>query len=224
MQRRDIWKAKEVLKDMSWQERIDYIWSYFGVYIIIGTVCLAVLISILATVLRPQKEVLLSGVSVNVTLTEEGERYLSDKLFAPMGGTDAEQQMVEFTPRFLGSKEDYEGYSAQVMGMVALVAAQSLDYAILDKEALEQFAGGQMFDDVRNLLTAEQIAALEGKLITMEYEEVGAIPVAIDISGLPFIKECAPGEKAAYIVFPGNTPRTEKLVAFFDHLLSWQGE
>lgn len=222
MERRDVWKVKDVLKDMSWEQRIDYIWSYFGVYIIIGTVVLVVLISLLATVLRPQKDVLLSGVSVGVTITDDGQRQLTDMLFAPMGGTDADTQTVEFVQRYLGSKEDYEGYSAQVMGMVALVASQSLDYAILDEEALEQFAGGQMFADLSTLLTAEQMAALEGKLITMEYEEVGAIPVAIDISDLPFIKECAPGEKTAFIAFPGNTARADMTDEFFAWLLAWE--
>lgn len=222
MERRDVWKVKDVLKDMSWEQRIDYIWSYFGVYIIIGTVVLVVLISLLATVLRPQKDVLLSGVSVGVTITDDGQRQLTDMLFAPMGGTDADTQTVEFVQRYLGSKEDYEGYSAQVMGMVALVASQSLDYAILDEEALEQFAGGQMFADLSTLLTAEQMAALEGKLITREYEEVGVIPVAVDISGLPFIKECAPGEKTAFIAFPGNTARADMTDEFFAWLLAWE--
>ena len=222
MERKDFWNIKEVLRDMSWEQRIDYIWSYFGVYIVIATVSLVVIISLLVNFLKPQKEVLLSGVSVNVTLTEEGERYLSDKLFAVLGGTDAGQQMVEFTPRNLGSMEDAEGYAGQVMGMVALVAAQSLDYAIMDDAALEQFAPGGMFTDLRKLLTAEQLAQFEEKLYTIEDEEAGTIPVAIDISALPFITDCAPGESTAYIAFPGNTARTEKLVAFFDHLLAWE--
>ena len=224
MERRDVWKAKEVMKDMTWPERIDYIWTYFSVPIIAVSVGLVVLISILVTVLAPRKQVLLTGVTMDVTLTQDGQRYLTDKLFATLGGTDADKETVDLVERYLGSREDYENYTAQVMAMVGLVAAQELDYALLDAAALEQFAPGGMFTDVSTLLTAQQLAQFEGKFYCIPDEEGASVPVAIDISDLPFIKTCAPKEEKVYIAFPGNTSRTDKLDAFFDWLLAWEKE
>ena len=92
---RDSWRARDAMKDMTWKERLDYIWTYYNVHILITVVVCAVVIAFLSAVFAPKKQVVYSGMTVNINLTEEGEAYLKEQLFTAFGGTDPEKQEVQ---------------------------------------------------------------------------------------------------------------------------------
>ena len=91
---RDSWKARDAMRDMTWRERIDYIWTYYNVHILITVAVVVLVVAFLSAVLAPKKQVVFGGTTVNVTLSEEGKQYLTQQLFAPMGGTDPAKQEI----------------------------------------------------------------------------------------------------------------------------------
>ena len=70
MKSRDYWHIKDAMKDMTWRERIDYIWTYYNVHIIITVSVVALVIAFLSAVLAPKKQVVFGGTTVKVTLSE----------------------------------------------------------------------------------------------------------------------------------------------------------
>lgn len=222
MKSRDFWRAKDAMKDMTWRERFDYIWTYFNVHILITVGLVALLTAVLSVALTPQKQVLFGGTTVNVALTEEGKRYLTDQLFAPMGGTDANKQEVQLQEGSLGQTEYGDTTGAEIMTLVGDIAARSLDYVIMDKLSMEYLSRGGWFGDVTEELTDAQLALFADDLYKIKTEEGEIIAVAVDISELAFIKDCAPKAKEVYLVLPGNTDRVEKTDEFVDWLLAWE--
>lgn len=224
MKSRDYWHIKDAMKDMTWRERIDYIWTYYNVHIIITVSVVALVIAFLSAVLAPKKQVVFGGTTVNVTLSEEGKQYLTQQLFAPMGGTDPAKQEIFCQESTLGQTGYGDTTGAEIMTLVGDIAAQSLDYIIMDELSMEYLSRGGWFGDVTAELTPGQLEIFADKLYTVQTEEGEIKPVAIDITDLPFVRDCAIKAKKVYLVLPGNTERAEKTDEFVDWLLAWPAE
>ena len=209
---------------MTWRERIDYIWTYYNVHIIITVSVVALVIAFLSAVLAPKKQVVFGGTTVNVTLSEEGKQYLTQQLFAPMGGTDPAKQEIFCQESTLGQTGYGDTTGAEIMTVVGDIAAQSLDYIIMDELSMEYLSRGGWFGDVTAELTPGQLEIFADKLYTVQTEEGEIKPVAIDITDLPFVRDCAIKAKKVYLVLPGNTERAEKTDEFVDWLLAWPAE
>lgn len=224
MKSRDYWHIKDAVKDMTWRERIDYIWTYYNVHIIITVSVVALVIAFLSAVLAPKKQVVFGGTTVNVTLSEEGKQYLTQQLFAPMGGTDPAKQEIFCQESTLGQTGYGDTTGAEIMTLVGDIAAQSLDYIIMDELSMEYLSRGGWFGDVTAELTPGQLEIFADKLYTIQTEEGEIKPVAIDITDLPLVRDCAIKAKKVYLVLPGNTERAEKTDEFVDWLLAWPAE
>ena len=224
MKSRDYWHIKDAMKDMTWRERIDYIWTYYNVHIIITVSVVALVVAFLSAVLAPQKQVVFGGTTVNVTLSEEGKQYLTQQLFAPMGGTDPAKQEIFCQESTLGQTDYGDTTGAEIMTLVGDIASQSLDYIIMDESSMEYLSRGGWFGNVTDELNQEQIDLFRDKLYTVKTEEGESIPVAIDITDLPFVRDCALKVKKVYLVLPSNTKRAEKTDEFVDWLLAWPAE
>lgn len=224
MKSRDYWHIKDAMKDMTWRERIDYIWTYYNVHIIITVSVVALVIAFLSAVLAPKKQVVFGGTTVNVTLSEEGKQYLTQQLFAPMGGTDPAKQEIFCQESTLGQTGYGDTTGAEIMTLVGDIAAQSLDYIIMDELSMEYLSRGGWFGDVTAELTPGQLEIFADNLYTIQTEEGEIKLVAIDITDLPFVRDCAIKAKKVYLVLPGNTERAEKTDEFVDWLLAWPAE
>ena len=224
MKSRDYWHIKDAVKDMTWRERIDYIWTYYNVHIIITVSVVALVIAFLSAVLAPKKQVVFGGTTVNVTLSEEGKQYLTQQLFAPMGGTDPAKQEIFCQESTLGQTDYGDTTGAEIMTLVGDIAAQSLDYIIMDELSMEYLSRGGWFGDVTAELTPGQLEIFADNLYTIQTEEGEIKLVAIDITDLPFVRDCAIKAKKVYLVLPGNTERAEKTDEFVDWLLAWPAE
>lgn len=224
MKSRDYWHARDAMKDMTWRERIDYIWTYYNVHILVTVGVAALVIAFLAVVLEPKKQVVFGGATVNVTLSEEGRQYLTDQLFTAMGGTDTSRQEILLQESTLGQTEYSDVTGAEIMTLVSDIAAQSLDYLIMDELSMEYLSRGGWFGDVTEELSESQLELFADKLYTVQTEEGEILTVSIDITELLFVKDCVPRSEKIYLVLPGNTDRAEKTDEFVDWLLAWPAE
>ena len=221
---RDAWKVKDALRDMTWKERIDYIWSYFHVHILSAVAVLALVIAFLSVVLAPKKQVVYSGMTVNVTLTAAGEKYLTDQLFAAFGGTDENKQEIQFQQSTMGKTEYGDTTGAEIMTLVGEMAAQAIDYLIMDELSMTYLSQGGWFGNIEEELSESQKEAFADALYKVQMEDGQIIAVAVEITDTDFIRDCAPKAKKVYLVLPGNTERSELSDDFFDWLLAWKAE
>ena len=118
------------------------------------------------------------------------------------------------------------------MNLVARVSEQLLDYALLDKYAMEYYMGQDVYLDLREFFTAEELAALEAEKRLMylqvqeeEGEEPGErFPVAVDISNIPFVKDMVTSEGPIYFILSGHIRDLDMCRNVWDRLNAWESK
>lgn len=215
---------RENMKQMTRLQQIAYIWDLYKLPIVLAAALLSILVAFAVALANPDPETLFMGASVNLTISDEGKTYLTEDIFEMMDGTDPEKQRVDLVYRYLpDAKKDPRLAETETMAMIAMVSTKLLDYMLLDEVALERYRGSGMISPLSTVLTPGQLASFEGKLVTAKDENGGEFYGLIDISDTAFVRDCISGNKIVYIAFPGNTVRADRLDAFFDWLLAWEG-
>jgi hypothetical protein len=101
------------------------------------------------------------------------------------------------------------------------MAAENLDYMILDEVALNRYLAEDMFLDLNQLFAPEELAQMEEELIYLLYEETGVrVPIAIRMNNTGYAKRFVESDKKIFIVFAANTPRKDACRAFWDYLVA----
>lgn len=217
----------ECLKPMTWRQRIDHIWSNFKEIILIVLISAIVVTGLLYNVLKPRKELLMGGMCANVSLTQEGTAYLQEDLFAALQGSEKKQE-VQLSFRSYGditvSVESYD----TVTSIVAFVYGEKLDYFLMDQTAIKPLIGYECFMDLRQVFSQAELEQMKDKLqYSQPTDENGnnvgdPIPVALDITDLPFVQSCVEQKKHVYLAFAVNSPNQDSLRQFWDYLQAWK--
>jgi len=238
-----IQELKEDMKDMSFREKVDHLWSYYGVYAIAVLALVALVGGFLISMIQnKQKEILVSGIFINVSMSQKGYNYLSEDYFAYLGG-EKETQMVEISTTDFSSLEDptssEDNYTASML-LVNLAAAKRLDYAIVDSFALKHYLGWEegLFLDLRECFSPEQMAEFKEKdmlwyvLRTEDEQEFlegefsaddpRLVPVALKMEKTKFGREMM-GEKEAFFVIIALNKGPEASVAVWEYIENWNG-
>lgn len=212
-----------VLKPMSWKKRIDHLWTYYKSVLVV-IIVIAVLISIVVTsVNNVNRNVLISGALVNTDTGVEGQTYLSEKyqekwLAAGVEGF-ADITYVYFED--IENTDEVEFTYNAVTRVVAMTAAQELDYVIMNKLGLETYLGHDIFEDLSKILTSEELEQFADKLIYLTYEETGeTIPVAVDLQGTTFADRFVKTDAPHYLAFVANTLRPEGCRDLWEYILA----
>ena len=219
-------ELKKTLKNLTWQERIEHLWEYYKWYAIGFVAAVAVIVSLICSWVENSKEVLYSGVTVNMSITEEGVAYLQDDLFQKLGGMEKTQR-VDLMQHSLANLEEAKDTSyalSNAMKLASMITAREVDYVILDAYSLSYYSGNDSFSSLEELFTQEFLAQFEGKIVTYKSDDNNQeYPVAIDISDMPFVKKNMASVDKVYIAFPGNTGRNARNAEFLEYLLNWEG-
>lgn len=216
-------ELKATLSKMSWQERISHIWFHYKYVLLLVIAAVIVVCGIISSASNKKIEVLYSGAVVNVNLSDTSEQYLHENWMKKLNGQEETQkvELLQISFQDLLTTKDPEKDSASAMHVTAMVAAQSLDYVIMDEIGYHQYKDQDIFASVEEALPEELQAKLESSFVYHTYDGV-EFPIAIDISDLPFIKNNAKDSGKVYIAFPGNTGRTERNAEFVNYLLNWE--
>ena len=213
--KRDNRKLKEILAPMSGKEKLSYLWSYYKWVPLVALLVIALLCSVIGILAEKKSEPLLRGVTVNLPVTENVDRFLTEELFAYLGG-DAETQHMELQSIFfqdLLSTNDPSADRATAMKVTARVTTRSLDYVLMDEVGYDYYKNQDVFSPLEPTLQ-QQYAEY------VVYED--GVALALDLSGTAFAEICFPGSGKVYLAFPGNTDRGELCVAFAQLLLKLQ--
>lgn len=213
-------KLKGILAPMSWSDRLEYLWTYYK-EVLAGLLACILVIYLVINALTARDPAFM-GISVNVTLTDEAQQYVTtgwhEKLQA-----DKRDEAQFYTGAFGDfSQTGDQKEMTEALRITAMVAAQELDVVLMDEHAMRYFFAQGMFTDLRELLTPEQLAQLEGRIYYLEEEGI-RYPMTIDITDTAFVQKGVnmPPEKV-FIGFPGNTDRAALSDEFFDYLLNYQ--
>lgn len=212
---------KSHLRDMTWKERLDYLWEYYKWVAILAGIAVVIAASVIGGIVQNSKNLLYSGVAVNVSISEEGTTYLTDDWLARLEGKQG-KDTTELAPMYINLETGAytETATANATKLIAMISVGDVDYLLLDAYGLQYCGNSGAFAPLENTLSQAMLAKFEGKIVTIQ-DEKSEYQAAIDISELPFVKKHITSKDKVYIAFPGNTPRSAQNEAFLEYLMNW---
>ena len=217
-------KFVETLKPMTFSQRVDHIWTYYKEHLVLALAGLILVVGIIVSAFNAQIEVIFSGAIANLDLTKAGATYLQEDLYEYLGGKSGQKVQLSATyfEELFSSVEGFDYNYNAAMGAVAMVGAQSLDYMLLDEVALKFYLTQDIFMDLREFFTVEELLELEDRLVYFELDDGSRYPVAIHMEDTPYAKDCIDIKGAVFFAWAGNAPHKDTCRVFWDYLNAWE--
>ena len=219
-------KLRRELSKMSFEDKIDHIWRYYKINLILLVLIPAILIPLLTSVFVKGPESILYGNYCNVALGELGQYYVT-RDYVQYKGLPSEEYIAELefsVTEGLGmSSASAQGVDSG-LGIVAAVAVDSLDYIVCDEVAAEYLSLQQCFLTLDRVLTEEQLEEYKHLIYTYTDPDFGdTYAVALDVSEIPFFRENVETEGPCYFAFANKKEAdAQELREFLSYLLDWE--
>ncbi|MBR0466289.1 MAG: hypothetical protein IJJ40_02195 [Clostridia bacterium] len=217
---------REKTKGMSFSQFVLFIKDYYLKDFLALVAVLAVIITVIVTsVVNINTDIILYGTGVNLMLTDEGEKYITDDFFElhKTGGRQKIEYSTVVVSDIYSGEGDINATYYSIEGVIAQVAAKRLDYMLLNELGFNCFATQELYMDLREILTDEEMEEYKDRIIyTKEEEAEEMLPMAIDITDTEFIKKNNIANEKIYIAFAGNAPHKELAYEFFHYILAYK--
>lgn len=179
-------EERDALKNGSFKQKLSYYYYYYKWHVIIGIFAVA-LIGTFIFQLVTNKEVVFNAVLLNANLQDEHDPYSQE--YAEYAGIDLTKESVLFdsTIYTLGHVTD-EATSTASQKLLALTASGAVDVMVTDTNSIVPYANADMFHDLRDILTEEQLTKYEPYFYYVDrktLEEIEAANNAFDLSFEP---------------------------------------
>lgn len=179
-------------KEMSAKGKLEYFWDYYKVHTIVAILVIffaAMFISDIATA----KDYNFYSILFNA-------RQLSgdslESAFSEYAGLDTENYECYIdasTGLSLTSFTEYD--MATVQKLMATIQIGDLDTVVFNSELFNNYAGNEMFLDLRTVLSKEELNTWKDYLYYIDYVEVAAEREDVDVEESPAEKDAADDEK-----------------------------
>lgn len=171
-------EEREALKHGSLKQRLQYFWYYYRWHVIVGILVLVFGFSLIKEIVT-QKDNAFYAVMLNSTELDSGAAYAQG--FAEYAGIDLnEYEMLFDTSMHISTSSYDESTMSSSQKLMVYTAAAELDVMVSNTEVLQQYANTGTFYDLRELLTAEQLAQYEPYLYYVDQAVVEQIEIARD--------------------------------------------
>lgn len=222
-------KLIDDMKPMTWKQRADHIYTYYREYLIFvffGIIMLGLVVTIISS---QSKENVIRGIAVNTSLRPECLSYMTDEYKADLGITD-KNKSVELEYTTFGDPMDPEnGQNSYYASMIltSRVSGAMLDYMLLDKFAMEYYIAQEVYMDLREFFTQEELDVLEKEKRLIYAQQEGQEDrwvIAVDISDIPFTKDNVTNEGKTYFALSGNVRSLENYRSVWERINAWESE
>lgn len=217
------------MKPMTFRQKVEHIWMYYKEYMLVAFLVLMMIVAVITSSITASQEVIASGIAVNIFIDQEGYDYLSVDYFDRLEGEKGKEKVsLEYV--YFGDLDNPNGTSdnfSKAETVVARVEGKMLDYMLLDQYAMETYILYEIYMDLRDFFTQEELAQLaaENRIIYAQQEgSEERWPVAVDISDLPFVQDNVNSEGKTYFALSGSTQRMEICRDVWEYLHQWKAE
>lgn len=222
---RNLKSLKKDMENMTYGEKLNHIWTYYKWVLVVVLILIMAVSILLASIENKRTITLLSGITVNVQLSEEGKAYLSED-YKQLVGTGNKRETVVLSHTDIGDVKDPSAYESNyyaIMSLLALCANKEVDYLILDQAGFGTMLTQGAYLELDQVYTPEELEAMGDDVVYAKLEEQNkTAAVAIDITDTAFIQENATVKDRVYFVYVINSPRVEACREFFDYLLAYK--
>ena len=223
-------KFKEMMKQlkidlepMTFGEKVEHIWINFKEYIIVFGLLALGLIGYVVMLLMA-KDPALTIYTVNVDLNEAGNSYVCEDFLSTIGDPRKEKIMAVYREYVEDpSGLQIEDNSTVMSQIAAMVEAKALDVVISDKVGMEVCLSLDIYLDLREILTAEELASMEGKIVYGIPEDSDLLhPFALDITDTAFAKDHLNAKDTVFIGFVANSQQLENCRSWWELIQNYE--
>lgn len=231
----------KTLKSLHGKKKLQYLWDYFKLPLVILCILLYVIIYISYRHFT-YKEPILYAALVNVNAGETLTEQLSDG-FLDAAKADAKETFHLYTGLYLTDDENssYHEYTyGSRMKILASIEGAALDVVLMDKEAFDAFAQNGYLCNIKDLLfqeTPDFYESVKSYIVentyikednasevvldpSVEYTAITeSYPMGLDLSQTDFIKQ-AGFREPVYLGIISNSPRTDTVLRYVKYLFS----
>ena len=211
-------KLKQDLAGMTLQEKAEHIWTYYRSWVIVAVAIVMVISILSSSFINLTTTNLVSGVSINVVLQDDGKAYMTEGL-TELLKTGSGRQEAYFETSYANATQNFEETYYLQQNLFALIAGQDLDFMLLDQAGMDLIIGENPFMDLREFFTEEEMAELKIDNVKLS-ETAEAVPVLVDITDWPIVKNSG-GDSRFYFVVIANSLRLDAVKTAFRHLQNY---
>ena len=167
--RQKIGEEKRKFLALDRKEKLTYFRSYYLVPLLVVIAALVFIGTMIRDVIRGQGEILISGMFLNTSLTDEADAYLEQGFVEYLGRTGEKVHVntAQYVLDFSGGMALSSPYQAQ-MAVVTQLAAGTLDFVLVDESAFEYLGSHGMIADPEKVLTPETLQKYRDRLVYRE--------------------------------------------------------
>ena len=216
--REEVRAESQKLKDMSFQDKLWYIWEYYKIHI--GGVVLAfLLISVVVTSVRNISihPGLYCVVLNNLSSQDMDTSILEQDFHDHMGFGEKQPVYVESMYITYGDNATELSY-ASMAKISALVASKDLDIIISDQESADHYAALDGLADLEKLLPADILSAVEDRLFFSLDGQGRSTASSLDLKGTALAGSMRLSEDASYLSVISNSDETETVFALIRYI------
>ena len=202
-----------MMKEMTWKERLTHIVYYYAKYALLGAFLIYMTISVLTDAFKVKPEKILSGTAINVHVSLEMEKTLTDDIFSAVGGTDPQKQEATLVPNKVSQTN-----LAVVSSLQTKLLSNDFDYVLMDQTALDMLISMQALPNITQVLSEQTRARWDGKYIYVDTDGE-RYPVAMDVSGTALAAGCTFDGERIFMGFPVSMDTLDVIEPFFGYLL-----
>lgn len=201
----------EKLAPMTWKQRWEYIWDYYKLALIAAAVLIVFTVSMVRSGLYQQKKLLISGIFINTTTTEEGYAFVKEDYWTHCGAdSETRSELIEVRNIAYNAEQPTAMDANAVMTVDAMIAVGDLDYIICDRTAAEFYGRQEYCHDLAQKLPAGNWNLLQ--------TDTGF--TAIDLTGSRLEREYGLYAQPSYILFPVTAPDWSRCERFLNYLFA----
>jgi hypothetical protein len=154
---------------MSFKKKVAYFWEYYRFHLL-GTVIFLVIAINIITSIANQKPYSFYGMMLNAYELDNAQLQSDFGAFAGLDGQEAECYIDTQSMLDIESLDQFN--IASIQRVLALVAVGDLDAFISDGPTFAYFAEGEIFMDLRTVLSPEEIARYEDLFLYIDQAEL----------------------------------------------------
>ncbi len=216
--KQEVQTERRKLKDMSFQDKLWYIWEYYKFHM--GGVIIAIMLlyvvgtSIYNSTIHPG---LYCAIINNYSNQELDVSLLEEDFHAYMNFGKKEPVYVE--SMFITYGDNATEYSYASMAKIsALVASRDLDVLIADKENIDHYASMDGLSDLKQVLPEDILQVVEDRLIYSTSSTGESVAVSIDIAGTPFALAMHLSDNASNLTLLDNSTHRDNGIALIRYI------
>ncbi len=161
------WQA---LKGMGFKAHWDYFWDYYKIHVAV-VVFLLVFVIMLVHDIGSNKPYALNAIFINANTMNSSEAIAGD--FAQSEGINTEELdvFVDLSTTLSTTSTTSTDVSSTEK-IYAMIAANELDTILADPQTFEKFASNDIFHDLRNYFTEDELSTLGDRVYYIDYAEL----------------------------------------------------